>query len=90
MSCTQKKLCSRRTSFRAIDEARTRDLHLGKVAYYQLYYYRIYETVWQPALPRAIDEARTRDLHLGKVAYYQLYYYRIYNYRIYNRFSRWT
>ena len=28
--------------FRAIDEARTRDLHLGKVAYYQLYYYRIY------------------------------------------------
>ena len=64
-------------SLRAIDEARTRDLHLGKVAYYQLYYYRIYKTVWQPALPRAIDEARTRDLHLGKVAYYQLYYYRI-------------
>ena len=29
-------------SLRAIDEARTRDLHLGKVAYYQLYYYRIY------------------------------------------------
>ena len=28
-------------SLRAIDEARTRDLHLGKVAYYQLYYYRI-------------------------------------------------
>ena len=28
--------------FRAIDEARTRDLHLGKVAYYQVYYYRIY------------------------------------------------
>ena len=28
-------------SVRAIDEARTRDLHLGKVAYYQLYYYRI-------------------------------------------------
>ena len=26
---------------RAIDETRTRDLHLGKVAYYQLYYYRI-------------------------------------------------
>mgnify|MGYP007067141848 CR=1 FL=1 len=25
---------------RAIDGARTRDLHLGKVAYYQLYYYR--------------------------------------------------
>ena len=27
-------------SLRAIDETRTRDLHLGKVAYYQLYYYR--------------------------------------------------
>ena len=27
---------------RAIDETRTRDLHLGKVAYYQLYYYRIF------------------------------------------------
>ena len=26
----------------AVDGARTRDLHLGKVAYYQLYYYRIY------------------------------------------------
>ena len=24
----------------AVDGARTRDLHLGKVAYYQLYYYR--------------------------------------------------
>ena len=27
---------------RATDETRTRDLHLGKVAYYQLYYYRTY------------------------------------------------
>ena len=27
---------------RATDGARTRDLHLGKVAYYQLYYYRIH------------------------------------------------
>lgn len=27
---------------RAIDGTRTRDLHLGKVAYYQLYYYRIF------------------------------------------------
>ena len=26
---------------KAIDGTRTRDLHLGKVAYYQLYYYRI-------------------------------------------------
>ena len=70
---------------RAIDEARTRDLHLGKVAYYQLYYYRIYKIGRQLVLSRAIDEARTRDLHLGKVAYYQLYYY-----RICNRFMRWT
>ena len=29
-------------SRRATDGARTRDLHLGKVAYYQLYYCRIY------------------------------------------------
>ena len=29
-----------RLSSRAIDGVRTRDLHLGKVAYYQLYYYR--------------------------------------------------
>ena len=35
--------------FRAIDEARTRDLHLGKVAYYQLYYYRIYTCLRIPA-----------------------------------------
>ena len=28
---------------RAVDEARTRDLHLGKVALYQLSYYRIKE-----------------------------------------------
>ena len=27
---------------RATDGTRTRDLHLGKVAYYQLYYYRIH------------------------------------------------
>ena len=27
---------------RATDGARTRDLHLGKVAYYQLYYCRIF------------------------------------------------
>ena len=27
--------------FGAVDEARTRDLHLGKVALYQLSYYRI-------------------------------------------------
>ena len=28
----------------AVDEARTRDLHLGKVALYQLSYYRMRET----------------------------------------------
>ena len=30
----------------AVDEARTRDLHLGKVALYQLSYYRIKEVPW--------------------------------------------
>ena len=40
--CAQKNRRSYDHRFsRAIDEARTRDLHLGKVAYYQLYYYRI-------------------------------------------------
>ena len=32
-----------RMALRAVDEARTRDLHLGKVALYQLSYYRICE-----------------------------------------------
>ena len=30
----------------AVDEARTRDLHLGKVALYQLSYYRIPMVPW--------------------------------------------
>ena len=30
-----------RMALRAVDEARTRDLHLGKVALYQLSYYRM-------------------------------------------------
>ena len=30
----------------AVDETRTRDLHLGKVALYQLSYYRIEEVPW--------------------------------------------
>ena len=30
----------------AVDEARTRDLHLGKVALYQLSYYRINVVPW--------------------------------------------
>lgn len=34
----------RRVLERAIDGTRTRDLHLGKVAYYQLYYYRMQQT----------------------------------------------
>ena len=33
---------------RAVDEARTRDLHLGKVALYQLSYYRMMG-VWESA-----------------------------------------
>lgn len=41
-NCAKKKGTEIFGSLRAIDEARTRDLHLGKVAYYQLYYYRIY------------------------------------------------
>ncbi len=31
---------------RAVDEARTRDLHLGKVALYQLSYYRMMMVPW--------------------------------------------
>ena len=30
----------------AVDETRTRDLHLGKVALYQLSYYRMYMVPW--------------------------------------------
>lgn len=37
----QKKKPLLKAVFRATDGTRTRDLHLGKVAYYQLYYYRI-------------------------------------------------
>ncbi len=56
----------------ADDEARTRYLHLGKVALYQMSYIRIYFI-----LIGADDEARTRYLHLGKVALYQMSYIRI-------------
>jgi hypothetical protein len=69
------------------DEARTRDLNLGKVALYQLSYSRIallhnalhfYFAKQRVALKiGAGDEARTRDLNLGKVALYQLSYSRI-------------
>jgi hypothetical protein len=60
--------------FRARDEARTRDLNLGKVALYQLSYSRIFRL---QDVKRARDEARTRDLNLGKVALYQLSYSRL-------------
>lgn len=41
--CYEKIPCTSQGNIkrRAIDGTRTRDLHLGKVAYYQLYYYRI-------------------------------------------------
>ena len=51
---------------------RTRDLHLGKVAYAPTA-----TTTIAYKIGKATDGTRTRDLHLGKVAYYQLYYYRI-------------
>ena len=75
----------------ADDEARTRYLHLGKVALYQMSYIRTKLTLYKfkkaISLPRtrsfkmpfgADDEARTRYLHLGKVALYQMSYIRIY------------
>ena len=68
------------------DEARTRDLNLGKVALYQLSYSRIallhnalhFYCAKQRVASKfgAGDEARTRDLNLGKVALYQLSYSR--------------
>ena len=61
-------------TFGAGNEARTRDLNLGKVALYQLSYSRI--TNLYPG-SGAGNEARTRDLNLGKVALYQLSYSRI-------------
>ena len=50
----------------AADEARTRYLHLGKVALYQMSLFCHSHG--------AADEARTRYLHLGKVALYQMSY----------------
>ena len=67
------------------NEARTRDLDLGKVALYQLSYARMHGIllifiklvlVVQFEFG-AGNEARTRDLDLGKVALYQLSYARI-------------
>ena len=74
------------------DEARTRDLNLGKVALYQLSYSRMvlhnnvlllrycYFSLCHTKRcfkSGAGDEARTRDLNLGKVALYQLSYSRV-------------
>ncbi len=39
--------------FGAVDEARTRDLHLGKVALYQLSYYREKRGIWVRKMVRA-------------------------------------
>ena len=60
----------------AADEARTRYLHLGKVALYQMSYSRI--PLCDFSNSGAADEARTRYLHLGKVALYQMSYSRIF------------
>ena len=50
----------------AVDEARTRDLHLGKVALYQLSYYRI--------IKRALGRNRTTDTVIFSHMLYQLSY----------------
>ena len=50
----------------AVDEARTRDLHLGKVALYQLSYYRI--------LYGALGRNRTTDTVIFSHMLYQLSY----------------
>ena len=60
------------------NEARTRDLNLGKVALYQLSYSRMDRMKnIQRIKTGAGNEARTRDLNLGKVALYQLSYSRM-------------
>ena len=49
----------------AVDEARTRDLHLGKVALYQLSYYRI---------TCALGRNRTTDTQIFSLLLYRLSY----------------
>ena len=49
----------------AVDEARTRDLHLGKVALYQLSYYRMYG---------ALGRNRTTDTLIFSQLLYRLSY----------------
>ena len=83
-------------AYRADDETRTRDPHLGKVMRYQLRYIRtVRDTGIEPVTssvsgkrspaelnaPRADDETRTRDPHLGKVMRYQLRYIRTRHFR---------
>jgi hypothetical protein len=70
-------LVSRIRLKRADDEARTRDLNLGKVALYQLSYIRVNDNNFFQN-----DEARTRDLNLGSAfcksgTLYQLSYIRV-------------
>ncbi len=66
----------------ASNEARTRDLYLGKVSLYQLSYTRNYACYCVLKFDQfqikfgASNEARTRDLYLGKVSLYQLSYTR--------------
>ena len=50
----------------AVDGARTRDLHLGKVALYQLSYYRIMEC--------ALGRNRTTDTQIFSLLLYRLSY----------------
>ena len=51
--------------FKAVDETRTRDLHLGKVALYQLSYYRI---------RYAAGRNRTTDTEIFSLLLYRLSY----------------
>ena len=53
----------------AVDETRTRDLHLGKVALYQLSYYRLYG---------ALGRNRTTDTVIFSHMLYRLSYQGIY------------
>ena len=50
----------------AVDETRTRDLHLGKVALYQLSYYRMRR--------RALGRNRTTDTQIFSLLLYRLSY----------------
>ena len=66
-------LSSASFSFGADDEARTRYLHLGKVALYQMSYGRILETLLG-LLTGASDRNRTNDTGIFSPLLYQLSY----------------